>query len=347
MGGRISPRMQRSVHGGNLSSPTNLGLIGCGRAAERLHLPALLRLQDARLVAVADPCYERRTFIAKSVPGCVPYSSAEALLQKAEIVALIIASPPNTHVELIKLALLAELPALVEKPVARDSSEIQELCTHFDDSRKPVMVMAGFNRRFWEPACRLRRELLVNNYSNPLLVRLVLETNVQDWAAYSGTSDALDDLGPHQFDLLRYLFDCELLSVSARWINENKIHMKVGLDGDIMADCLVAHGSRYRECVNVEYGRYRYRIRTYSERIRPAQGAFRRILDGYDWFKRLQKRDQLPMKLSFERQLACFLGYVRSGEPPQPGLADGIAAVRAVEAARESIAKDGRRVWLR
>ncbi len=51
--------------------------------------------------------------------------------------------------------------------------------------------------------------------------------------------------------------------------------------------------------------------------------------------------------LSYERQLASFLGYVHSGEPPQPGMADGIATVRAVEAARESIAMDGRRVWLR
>jgi myo-inositol 2-dehydrogenase/D-chiro-inositol 1-dehydrogenase len=288
-----------------------LGLVGCGRAAERLYLPTLLRLKGARLVAVADPYFEERPFIAKSAPGCVLYNSVEALLKEVELMGLIIASPPDTHIELIKLALLAGLPVLVEKPLALNSSEIEELRVHLLDSTKKVMM--GFNRRFWEPACRMRRELLFNNYVEPVLVKLVLESNIQEWGAYSGASDPLEDLGPHQFDLLRYLFNRELVAVNARWVTRSVIHVDVELEDGIMAECLAAHGNGYREHVTVQYKHHRYQIRMDSERMRPAKGVFRWILDRYDWMHRLRNRDQPPMLLSYERQLTHFINCIRRG----------------------------------
>jgi predicted dehydrogenase len=50
------------------------------------------------------------------------------------------------------------------------------------------------------------------------------------------------------------------------------------------------------------------------------------------------------MHRSFERQLARFCDVVRTGAPPDPGLADGVAAVRAADAARRSAERDGREV---
>jgi predicted dehydrogenase len=177
----------------------------------------------------------------------------------------------------------------------------------------------------------MRRELLFNNYVEPVLVKLVLESNIQEWGAYSGASDPLEDLGPHQFDLLRYLFNRELVAVKE--------------DG-IMAECLAAHGNGYREHVTVQYKHHRYQIRMDSERMRPAKGVFRWILDRYDWMHRLRNRDQPPMLLSYERQLTHFINCIRRGVAPNPGIACGIAAVRAVEAARESIVLNGRRILI-
>ena len=38
-----------------MSSTLRIGLVGCGRVAERYYLPALARAEAARLVAIADP----------------------------------------------------------------------------------------------------------------------------------------------------------------------------------------------------------------------------------------------------------------------------------------------------
>jgi hypothetical protein len=37
-----------------MNSVINLGLVGCGIVAECLSLPALMRLDDAKLVAIAE-----------------------------------------------------------------------------------------------------------------------------------------------------------------------------------------------------------------------------------------------------------------------------------------------------
>ena len=50
------------------------------------------------------------------------------------------------------------------------------------------------------------------------------------------------------------------------------------------------------------------------------------------------------LQRSYDIQLAAFLDGIRRRVPLRPGLADGMAAVRAVDAARESAARDGMEV---
>ena len=47
----------------------DLGLIGCGRLAERGYLPALARARGVRLAAVADTVQERGARLAPGVPA--------------------------------------------------------------------------------------------------------------------------------------------------------------------------------------------------------------------------------------------------------------------------------------
>jgi predicted dehydrogenase len=257
---------------------------------------------------------------------------------------LIITSPPDSHIELVKLALLAGLPVLVEKPLTLKLSEIEKQSIRLFDSTKTVMM--AFNRRFWEPACRMRTELLANRNVGPTLAKLVLETNSKEWDAYSGDSNPLEDLGPHQFDLLRYLFNCEIVAVNARWITRAKIKVDVELEDGIIAECVAAHGNRYREYISVQHGHNQYQIFVDSERIGPGKGILRWILDFYDRLRRLRKKDLTPMSLSYDRQLKHFINCIRSGLEPNPGISSGIAAVQAIEAARKSIVLNGRRVLI-
>jgi predicted dehydrogenase len=326
-----------------MNTPLSIGLIGCGRAAERFYLPALSRLKDeVRLVAVADPIRERRELFSASITDCVTFNSAEELLQKARIVAAIITTPPATHVSIAMLALRAGIHVLVEKPLAPFVAGVEELENLVASSISSLMI--GFNRRYWEPLRQLRHIVRNRNCSDAISAQLIMTSNIQAWSAISGVSDPLDDLGSHQLDLLRYIFDCEIVAISARWIDTHTIRMRVRLGGSIAAECIAAHSNVTQESITIQRERQQYRVRLGSERIQPATGLIRSMLDRSDTFRRRLRGRRSSLRSSFERQLVIFFNYVRTGATPQPGIADGIAVIRAIEAARQSAANGGMEV---
>lgn len=326
-----------------MNSPLNIGLIGCGRAAERYYLPALARFPEARLVAVADPIYERRNLIASRIAGCLTFTSAEALLEKAKIEAVIVATPPATHTAIATLALRAGLPVLVEKPLAPSIADAKELEAVVAASNGSIMV--GFSRRYWKPIRELRHTVS-NQRPFDASAQLVITSNVQAWSPISGISDVLDDLGPHQFDTLRYIFDREISAIGARWNDTHDIQMRVKLGNGIVAECQAAYSNRSGESIHIRCNGDEYRMRVGSERIQPAGGRIRFLLDLSDAVWRRLYGKKTSMDGSFEQQLARFCNYVRTATTPEPGIAAGIAVTRAIQAARQSAANDGMEVLL-
>lgn len=323
-----------------MSSPLAIGVIGCGRAAERYYLPAFSRISEARLVAVADPLSERRDLISARLAGCSAFASAEELLERASVAALIVTTPPATHLAVATLALRAGIPVLVEKPLARSMAGVPDLEAIAAASRGAVMM--GFSRRYWTPVRRLREIMGTRRAADPVAARLVISSNVHAWSAISGVGDPLEDLGPHQFDLLRYVFARDIAAISARWSDPRTIHMRVRLAGGIVAECSAAHDGVSQESMTVQCRSGAYRMRVVSERLQPAFGPIRSGLDLADAVARRLSGNPSSMHRSFEQQLLSFCQFVRTGTPPQPGLADGIAVVRAVGAARRSADQDGR-----
>jgi predicted dehydrogenase len=323
-----------------MNTPLNIGLIGCGRAAERFYLPALSRLKEkVRLVAVADPVRERRELISAIIPDCVAFNSAEELLQKARIVAAIITTPPATHVPIAMLALRAGVHVLVEKPLAPFVAGAEELESLVASSSSSLMI--GFNQRYWEPVRQLRHIVHNQDCFDAVSAQLIMTSNIQAWSSISGVSDPLDDLGSHQLDLLRYIFNRELLAVSARWTDMHVIQMRVRLEDGVVAECLAAQGDVTEESITIQCERQQYRVRLGSERIQPSTGLIRSVLDLSDTLRRRLRGRRSSLRSSFERQLVSFFEYVRTGATPHPGIADGIAVIRAVEAARQSAANGG------
>lgn len=326
-----------------MEKPLKIGLIGCGRAAELIHIPALSRVKDARLVAVVDPIPKRRDLGSSSFPGCVAFSSVEKFFQKAEVAAVIIATPSTKHVDVAKMALNAGISVLCEKPLAPSMKGVEELKTIVNSSKG--LFMMGFNRRHWKPVNQLRKEVSALRGHVKISIELIMITNKQSWSSIREANDLLDDLGSHQLDLLRYINDCEVSAISARWVNGQEIRMKVKLSGGDSANSLAAYGKgAHEESVTVHCGQKKYRIHAGSNRMQPASGMLRFLLDRSDAVIRNLRNQQSSFEDSYRLQLTNFVSCVRAGLKPQPGISDGIAAIRAVEAARQSSAAHGREV---
>jgi predicted dehydrogenase len=189
------------------------------------------------------------------------FTSAEALLEKAKIEAVIVTTPPATHTAIATLALRAGLPVLVEKPLAPSIADAKELEAVVAASNGSIMV--GFSRRYWKPIRELRHTVS-NQRPFDALAQLVITSNVQAWSPISGISDVLDDLGPHQFDTLRYIFDREISAIGARWNDTHDIQMRVKLGNGIVAECQAAYSNRSEESIHIRCNGDEYRMRVGS-----------------------------------------------------------------------------------
>ena len=330
-----------------MSGAVLIGILGCGRAAERLHLPALRRIGEARLTAAYDPLPERRDLIARAAPGCRPFASAEALLAARVVDAIIVASSPEAHAELAELALRARLPVLIEKPLATSLDDALRVAEVERVARQAVMV--GFNRRWWEPAQSLHHTLAQGGDVPPTAESRIL-SDLAAWGAIATPADPLDDLAVHHLHLLPYLLDQDIASVGAHRLGPQEIELLLTFRGGSRARCIAGFGARSEERIDVDAGSRRYTIEAGSERIRPARGVLRTVIDVTDAVRRRLAGERGSLKRSYERQLRAFLGCIEAGRaalPASPGTTDGIAAMLAIEAARTSLARNGAEIPVR
>ena len=97
--------------------PLRVGLLGGGWIA-RVHAPAIDAAPDAELVAVCD--VDRRRARAFAEPrGASVYTSWEEMLDREDLEALWVCTPPMQHRAPAEAALTAGVHVYLEKPVAR------------------------------------------------------------------------------------------------------------------------------------------------------------------------------------------------------------------------------------
>jgi len=75
-----------------------IGIIGYGFMGST-HARILKTIDEAEIIAVADLSPEARGKAAKDLPGAHIYDDAEKLIRDKDVEAVIIATPPDTHVE--------------------------------------------------------------------------------------------------------------------------------------------------------------------------------------------------------------------------------------------------------
>ena len=98
-----------------MSGPLALGLLGAGRIG-RVHARSLAVIEDARLVAVADPDEAAAATVARLTGARV--ASADKVLDDPAIQGVLIATPTDLHADQIERAAQAAKPIFCEKPVA-------------------------------------------------------------------------------------------------------------------------------------------------------------------------------------------------------------------------------------
>ncbi|MEM4733642.1 MAG: Gfo/Idh/MocA family oxidoreductase [Candidatus Bathyarchaeia archaeon] len=191
-----------------------MGLIGLGHMG-KLHLLNALRVEDINLVAAADKSAGNRKYAEKF--HLKTYEDYRKLIDAEELDAVIISLPNSLKKEGVFYAAENNLDIFLDKPVARNFAEAQDI---FQKVRKEhVQLMVGVNYRYFPCVQRLKKnlddgrigdvpialgELILNGpFSHGLVPTPVPEWWFDKEASGGG---AMLDLGYHIVDLLSWMF---------------------------------------------------------------------------------------------------------------------------------------------
>jgi predicted dehydrogenase len=103
--------------------PLRLGLIGAGRWG-RNYINTITALDGVRLAELSSTNPQSAQFVPND---CRVSSDWRSILDAGLIDGLIVATPPELHVEMVRAAVQAGLPVLVEKPLSLDAMETGSL----------------------------------------------------------------------------------------------------------------------------------------------------------------------------------------------------------------------------
>jgi predicted dehydrogenase/threonine dehydrogenase-like Zn-dependent dehydrogenase len=144
-----------------------LGIIGLGTFFGSTHLPNLMTLADRyHVVATCDRNAARAQDVARQMGAAQACSDIAPLLENSDVHLVMITTRHDTHAPLAAAALRAGKHVFVEKPVAVNAEQLQELAAAVEASGRYYMV--GYNRRFSPHAVRLRG--LCRGRVSPLIV---------------------------------------------------------------------------------------------------------------------------------------------------------------------------------
>ena len=192
-----------------------LGLIGCGGRAKS-HMASFEKMENVAVVAVADPVEERRLETAKRF-GCdriyKDHRELYAHEDKTTLDAVIIAIEPTAHDGVEETAIDKGLPFLVEKPMAMDIKQAEEIARRVEETG--LITCVGFQDRYLDLIEIIKDELPKHKQGGLVYGAWVGGIpGVWWWQKKSTCGGQLVEQNIHLLDGLRYLYG-EPLSVYA------------------------------------------------------------------------------------------------------------------------------------
>lgn len=195
-----------------------IGLIGTSWWADMAHLPFIKNESRATLAAICGRNRTRAQEMADKYGVSAVYTDYREMLAQAELDAVVVSTPDDTHFPMTMAALDAGLHVLCEKPLATNATEAR---TMLDKAEAKGVRHLVFHTWRWQPHYRYMRSMIDQGAIGRLLhaeFRYLMGGGPS--TEYSWRFDrahglgVIGDSGAHMFDLARY-FCGDIAQVSA------------------------------------------------------------------------------------------------------------------------------------
>ena len=190
-------------------------LIGCGMWG-RTHAIAYRAHPNVELIAVYDVDEEKGKAFAEEFDIPKVYRSVEELAADPEINAVSVVTPDFTHKEPALAVINEGKPLLVEKPLATTVEDATAICEAA--KKKGILAMVDFHNRFNPQFDSAKCQLTDGPLGEPRYIYMRHSNTISvplGMLSWSKQSSSLWFLGSHSTDLVRWLFDSEVVEVYA------------------------------------------------------------------------------------------------------------------------------------
>jgi scyllo-inositol 2-dehydrogenase (NADP+) len=338
-----------------------VALLGYGLAGAVFHGPLVASVAGLRLAVVVTANPERAAQARREHPGVVVLDAPEQVWERAgELDLVVVATPNRTHAPLTLAALAAGLPVVVDKPMAVDAAEGQELV---DRARARGLLLTVFQNRRWDGDLLTLRRLLhdgalgrVHRFESRFERWRPLPK--PGWRESGGPQEAgglLNDLGSHLVDQALHLFG------PAAQVYGELDRRRPGMRVDDDAFVALAHASGVRShlWMSAVAARLGPRLRVLGERAAyvkygldgqedALRGGGRPDRPGWGeepperWGVLGTEEQARPVRTepgAYQRFYEGLVAALRGQGPPPVDPADAVAALRVLDAARRSAAE--------
>lgn len=330
-----------------MTAPTRIGLIGYGywgpNLARNFHA-----LANAHLVAVADADARRLDEPAR-LYNARTYADWRELIADPTLDAVAISTPARTHFEIARAALERGKHVLVEKPLAMTSAEARELIALAQKNKGVLMAGHTFE---YNPVVWKIRELVESHAIGDIYY---IYSNRVNLGRVQQDINALWSFAPHDISILLYVLGAMPLELSARggmYLNEHiedVVFVTLTFPHKVLAHIHVSwlDPAKVRQMTIVGSQKMvvyddvdaEARLRIYDK------GVYRHGADYGEYQLKVHSGDisipRIEMTEPLHNECAHFVECIRENKTPRTDGESGLRVIRVLEAAQESLAKNG------
>jgi len=332
-----------------------IGVIGYGYWGPNL-VRNFAECQGAAVRMVCDLRPAQLEKVQRRYPGVRVTTNPADVWNDPEVDAVVVATPVDRHFELAMASLQAGKHVLVEKPMTSTSEQANRL---IDEAAKRRLVLMVDHTFVYTGAVRKMRELLETGELGDVYYYDSVRVNL---GLFQHDVNVLWDLAVHDLSIMDFVLQQQPVAVSATGFAhvqgrpENIAYMTMFFDGSLIAHVNVNWLSPVKVRRTLLGGSRRMvvfddleaseKIKVYDRGIslNPSPENVYQMLIGYRagdmWAPQIAVSEALTV------EAAHFVACIRDGAQPITGGEAGLHVVRLLEAATESMAKQGQLVTL-
>ncbi len=315
------------------------GIIGAGRIG-KIHGGNVAARRDCQVLYVADADPAAAAALAGMTGAKV--AVIDEILASAEVEAVAICSPTDTHADLIERSARAKKAIFCEKPIDLDVDRIRDCVAVVKQTNSTLMI--GFNRRFDPSLASLQKRVAEGAIGTLEIVSITSRDPSPPPLSYIARSGGLfRDMMIHDFDMARFILGEEPVAVSA--MGSALVDKAIGDAGDIDTAVVIME-TRSGKVVQISNSRrasygYDQRVEAHGDKGMIHAANVRETTvelvgaHGYTSDKALNFFLE-RYESAYRNELDTFVGAVKAGLKPHPNGEDGLKANILADAAFQS-----------